>query len=311
MNAKQGINLTMQMAVRDCLINNATITATIPGFAAFFTPFSGNITLIENISEQQGFNRKGITGNKKQLKATLIALAKDTVSEVEAYAVNTNNTVLASEVHATESSLKSMAALKLRDKCQQIYDRAASNISALATYHITAATQTALQGAITNYNTAIPKVKLSASEKKQLTSQLKGLFKANEGLLKSIDTLIETIRVSQPVFYGTYKNSRKLTATGIHKLVLKVKVVDSVDGKTIKNVAFKFVQVNSDDQKTIMPDVKPIVRKTAVSGGFRAKQLDEGVYNVTVTKKGYKTQSIIINITHGETAKVDVMMEKN
>ena len=310
MNGKQEIKLTMEMAVRDELNINSTITATIPGFATYFTPFVANITQIQNISEQQGFSKKGISGNKKQLRTLMIVQGKDIASKVEAYAMNVNNAVLVSEIHFTESDLTKLAATELRDDCQKIYDRANTNIAALATYGITAAILTAFQTAINNFNVSIPKPKLGVAERKQLTSQLTSLFAANDSLLISIDKLIETVRVSQPSFYGVYKNSRKLTDTGIHKLVLKVKVIDSSDNNPIKNVELRFVKVNAADQKTILPDVKPIVHKTATHGGVNVKHLAEGAYSVTLTKNGYKSKNIIVNITHGEMAVVEVVMEK-
>lgn len=310
MNAQQEIKLTMEMAVRDCINNNATITATIPGFSNFFPSFTANITQIQNISEQQGFSKKGISGNKKQLKAVLVVQAADIARKVAAFALNTNNAVLGSEVHFTESDLKNMSGSQLRDSSQRIYDRANSNVAALATYSVTAAILTAFQTAINNFNAAIPKPKIGAAERKQLTAQLKSLFAANDSLLASMDKLIEVIRISQPVFYGNYKNNRKLTDVGSHKLVLKIKVIDASNNNPVKNTEFKFVQVSSDNKMISLPEIKPILKKTATHGGINMKHLPEGVYQVTVSKKGYKTQNLTINITHGETTNVNVVIEK-
>jgi hypothetical protein len=139
---------------------------------------------------------------------------------------------------------------------------------------------------------------------------LADLFSQNDNLLILINKLIEAVRFSNPEFYAVYKNSRKLYDTGIQKLKVKVRVSDAADSSPIRNVELKFVPINPVDTKTMLSDTKPVFHKTAVHGGVNVKHLPEGVYNLTLIKNGYKPQNIVINVTHGELTKLDIVMEK-
>jgi hypothetical protein len=309
MNSKQVVKITMKMSVRDCVNNNSTVITAIPGFDAVFKPFSDNIVKIQNLSEQQTASRKGITINKSNLRSMLIMTGKDIAAKTEAFAVNTDNTELAAEIHFPISELNKVSSVVFRDICQLICDRATANAAALINYGVTAADISDFQTRIDAFNVSIPKPKLGNAEKKQLTKQLSDLFSENDTHLVSMDKLIEIVRYSQPDFYELYKNCRKLNNIG-HKLVLKLNVIGADDKKPINRVELQFVRVNADDRKTTGPDTKPVSHKTSVHGGANVKHLPQGVYSVTLTKNGYKPQTVIINITHGETAKSEIAMER-
>ena len=127
---------------------------------------------ILTIAEQQKIDKQGITDSKNQLKENLVLLAADTARKLTAYAKLTNNLVLAKEINYSPSKLRQVADTATRDYAQIIYNRAQTSVAALATYGITAATQTALLGAITAYATIIGKPRLGITETSQATKQL-------------------------------------------------------------------------------------------------------------------------------------------
>ena len=172
MNNYQESKLSMYLAARDYMNSNTAILNPLPNFPANFTAFQNAVTQIQGSSEQQNFDKTGIAVNKNQLKQTLVTLAADASRKLTAYAKFTNNQTLLSEVNYSESDLKRRADTNLKDAAQGIYDRAQPIVASLATYGITAATQTALLNAINAYNAAIPKPRLGITEKKQSTSSL-------------------------------------------------------------------------------------------------------------------------------------------
>ncbi len=157
MNNYQESKLSMYLVVRDYMTTNATILNPLPNFTTNQTAFQNAITQIQTSGEQQNFDKTGIAGSKNQLKQTLVTLAADAARKLTAYAKFTNNQTLLSEVNYSESDLKHRADTNLRDAAQGIYDRTQPIVASLATYGITAATQTALLNAINAFNTAIPK----------------------------------------------------------------------------------------------------------------------------------------------------------
>jgi hypothetical protein len=314
MTSLQESRLSMFMAVRDFLTANATITATLPNYAGYFTAVQNGITSIQTIREQQEFDKTGITENKNQLKVTLVAQAIDISRKVVAYATVVNNTVLLEEVRYSESDLKRSPDTILKDRCQVIYDRANANVAALATYGVTAAILTNLQTAITNYNAAIPKPRLGINDKKQATIQLSNLLDTVDSNLYKIDTLVEIVRTSQLNFYNSYKNTRKIVSTGVGSLALRGTAIDIQSGDPVTNATFTFSQ-NGGTSKAASASASGngnghIVKKTAAKGNFNIKSMPEGNYSVTVTKPGYKDKVVTVSVTDGELCDLEVEMEK-
>ena len=240
MTSEQESRFSMQLVARDFLTGNATITATLPSNAGFFTAVTTGITQIQSIREQQEFDKTGIAVNKTQLKTNLVALAIDVSRKVIAYATIVNNAVLLKEVKYTESELKKSADSILKDRCQVIYGRANANLAALATYGVTAAILTNLLNALNAYNTSIPKPRPGIADKKVATEQLAILLKSVDDNLAKIDALVEIVRVTQANFYSEYKNARKVVETGVGSLTVKGKITDSVSGVGLKGATITF-----------------------------------------------------------------------
>lgn len=88
-----------------------------------------------------------------------------------------------------------------------MYDRAQTNVAALATYGITAATQTSFLNAINTYNASIGKPGATRIESGQTTKQLVSLFNTANNTLDNMNAGVKIVRISQPAFYTGYKNT--------------------------------------------------------------------------------------------------------
>ena len=176
MTNKQESYEKMSVATASYLLANATITAGLPSFSNYFTVIQTTNGQIVVLATQQETDTSGNTKNKKQLRTTLISQAIDVDRRTVAFATNVNNNVLLSQVNYTESDLKKSSDTKLVGICQVIRDSANANVAALATYGITAAILTTLQTSITNFNNAIPKVRVGNTDSSEATQQLKVAF---------------------------------------------------------------------------------------------------------------------------------------
>jgi len=318
MTSKQESKLSMFLAVKDYLTANATIVSALPNYSGYSTTFQNSITGIQTYAEQQMFDKTGISASKKQLRSTLVALAVDTSRKLTAYAKFANNQVLLKETKFTESDLKSGADTALRDYAQGIYDRAQTNLTALATYGVTAATQTALQSAITAFVASIPKPRLGITDKKQSTIQLANNFDAADMALENIDIIIEMVRVTQANFYNGYKTARKIIETGTNSLSLKGFVTDAATGEPLKGVTINFcpecvepTQKAAANGMSAAKEEVVLTKRTAEKGGFNIKSLPEGVYRVTIKKNGYQEQVVTVAVTDGEMGDLNIGLSKN
>ena len=106
----------------------------------------------------------------------------------------------------------------------------------LAEYGVTAEVTANLGNAINMYALAVPKPKLGIDEIKQITSDLNVKFKTNNALLRKMDALVELEKASNPNFYNSYKNLRKIVIFGRGSLAMKGLVKDADTGNGIHKV---------------------------------------------------------------------------
>ena len=312
MTNEQESRLSMYFTFRDFQAPYTAITNPLPNYTANSTTFTNTIPQIQGIAEQQKISKKGVTDVKNKAKETLIVISADYARKLGVFAKFTNNLTLAQEVKFTESKLRQAADTAVKDYAQIVYDRAQANVSALATYGITAATQTALLNAINAYNATIGKPGASRTESGKITKQLEKLFKTAEAALANMDAAVEIIRLTQVDFYNSYKNARKVIETGTGSLAVKGLVTDAHTGEPLKGVSLSFsLDGNGTMLKAAKATTESIVKKTAEKGGFNIKSLPSGVYTVTVKKVGYADQVVTVAVADGELTDLNIQLVKN
>ena len=303
MTAKEESKLKMYLTLRVYLMSNPAITATIPNFSEFLAALDAAILQIQTNSEQHQYNTKGVTGNKKQLKESLILITADASRKIQAYARYVNDTVLLTETKLNDSFLKELTDLKLLDSSNGLYSRIDAHIADLTTYGLTAASQTAYRTAITAFGAAIPQPRQSQLEKKENTLLENQGFEAGDAAVDNIDMVVEIVRLTEPTFYAGYKNARRIVEQGTGTLQVQGLITDAATGQPIVDATLVF---RLSGQTEIA-----IEKQTAAKGGFMIKSLPEGIYEVTVSKTGYKTQTVTINVTPDQLCNVEVGLEKN
>ncbi|MBK8808983.1 MAG: carboxypeptidase regulatory-like domain-containing protein [Bacteroidales bacterium] len=314
MDSIQKSKIGMGMVTRDYVLQNATITDSLPNFSVNFTLCQSTIIEIQAIAELQDFEKTGITESKSQLRMNLCNSAADYSRKMVAFAAFTNNAVLLQEIKISLSDLKRLAAIDLKTKGQELYDRAQSNLGELATYGIVAETQTTLKTLISEFNASIPKPRLGIDEKKQATQQLAALFKTLDTALNNMDLAIEIVRLTQVNFYNGYKTARKIIATGASTLAVKGLVKDATTGAPVKGAQVEFCR---EGAAMIMGKAQTgtskivLSKKTADKGGLLVKFLPAGRYQVTVKKVGYADVVTSIDVNDNEMCLLYVEIMKN
>lgn len=311
MDSKQETKLSMYIAVRDYLAKFLTILNALPNFSTFYTALQNAITQIQGTGEVQGFDRSGNASGKNLAKDTLVTLAVDTARKVKAYAKFVKNQVLLKEMDITESELKRMADTKLKNAAQGIYDRAQANLTSLATYLVTAATQTALQTAITNFDKTIGQPRLGTTDTSKATKQLVTLYKTGDATLDDIDTVVEIIRLTQVDFYNGYRSVRKLVSNGSSTLAIKGMVTDVVTGGGLKGAKITFTLNGGATLAKGVNGKNGFTKKSADKGGFLVKSAVDGTYDVLVELPGYKKANAKVSVVSGQMSVLDIGLEKD
>ncbi len=310
-NFQEGIE-KMSVATVAFLLANGAITTSLPNFSVYFATVQTTNSQILTAKVQQEANKSGDTATKKMLRTNLIALAIDVIRKEIAYATNVNNAGLLKLVDYTESKLKRSSDSNLISISQVIRDSANANLAALSVYGVTSVVVAALQTAITSFNATIAKGRVNTTDSGEATTLLTGLFKTLTTNWEKIDTLVEMVRTTQPVFYDEYQKVRKVIVAGSAKLAVKGLVTDALSGEPVKGAVLSFLpEGGSSLAKAAKTPTGSIVKKTAAKGRFNIKSIPAGVYTVTIQKIGYADQVTTVTVADGELTDLKVQLSKN
>lgn len=302
MTNKQSSKLKMYLALRIFLKTNTTLITTLPNVNEFLTDLDKAIILIQTNSENQLFKSSGIADDKKQNRDKLEIMILDNAGRLAAYAKYAKNNLLIAESRFSMSSLKNNTDLELVEISNGIYNRIETKITELSTYGLTAATQTLFKTSTDVFNTAIPAVRQTQVSQKENTLQInKGISEADVAI-DNLDTLVEMLRFSNPVFYTDYKATRMIIDAPSIALAVKGMLVD-VDGNAVKGVDITFMDKNNNH-------VVVLKKKTAEKGGFTVKSIPEGEYGLMIGKTGYISQTMDIVVNNTETTVINIEIIK-
>ena len=127
----------------------------------------------------------------------------------------------------------------------------------------------------------------------------KGISEADVAI-DNLDTLVEMLRFSNPVFYTDYKATRMIIDAPSIALAVKGMLVD---GNAVKGVDITFMDKNNNH-------VVVLKKKTAEKGGFTVKSIPEGEYGLMIGKTGYISQTMDILVNNTETTVINIEIIK-
>lgn len=302
MNIYQQSKLKMYLTVRIYLLSNPAITAKLPNFAEFLTALDAAILQIETNSEQRQYNTTGVADNKQQLRDEIVSLTVDASAKMQAFAKYTHNTVLLSETKFKKSDLIHISSLELVDIASGLHSRINLHLVNLNLYGLTAATQTDFRTVIDSYKESIPQPRQSQLKSKENTLLETQGFAAADEAIGNIDSVVEIVKLTEPLFYAGYKNARKIVEQGTGSLQVQGIVTEAATGKPIPNATLTFRQSGTTEVA--------MEKETAAKGGFMIKSLAEGIYDVTVTKVGFQTHTNTVTVRWDQLCNVEVGLEK-
>lgn len=152
-------------------------------------------------------------------------------SALYALGIATGNEELKSLSVGSESSLKKMRDSEFLAKCKMIKKEAVTRLTDLAPYKITEGMLTELQEKIDGFEEALGGKDGGLTNRIALRKELSEKFdEADEIIEHEIDTMMELMRKSQPLFYYQYQAARTIKDLGSsHKVVEEAKT--DVSGK--------------------------------------------------------------------------------
>ena len=304
MTRRQLNKLSMLMALNEYFTVNIAIIKSIPNLESIANAIKSLINSMQLLSEQQITNRHGVSDSKKLIKAGLVADCADIARKLSAYAAINSNDVLLNKSKTSDYKLSRLSDEKLTSFCMLILDLGKQNLTAATSYGLNQASLIKLDTGIKSFVNAIPDPRLAIVDKKQATEQLVILFnQADERLVKS-DLLVGIVKLSQPIFFSNYKFVRSIIDRVGRGLQLKISVIDKSSGESIRGALCQLIHDTATNKASL------ISKKTATKGSTNIKSLDEGKYNLTISKSGYKTEIQVVYVTMNEFTRVIIKLEK-
>lgn len=298
MNATQESKLNMFRATQKHCNDNPTIVATIPAFQTAVGKLNTTIASIVATAQQEDLITKGITIDKAEAKKTLCQLAADIAAPIVAFASTTKNNKLSKEVNFTHSDLIRTKDDQLAPRCKNIADAAQANLAALNAYGISAATVTALQNTIINYQAKVPDPRNAAAQKATIRTNLKNLIKEADQILKlQLDKTIVGFKTANADFVSTYKTNRIIIDPSKTTTTLKGIIQSSA---SIAGVAGATILIVETDTKAVSNNL----------GEYEIKPVVSGQYTITVSASKHKVTVLKeVTIKQGQINKLDIVLD--
>lgn len=296
----------MYLTVKEFFATWIAVLNLLPHFTEFHTAFLTNLLAIQNLSEHQMFDNKGNGLNKKrkELKYALITFAGQTADKLYAYALFTKDQILQNELHYSVSKLKLSSDSTVLKWSKGIFERSKLHFTDVNPYGINDATQLDFNKLIDDFEKSMPAQRINATDKKLNTAKLADHFEKVDQSLVQIDALVKILNSTEPTLCITYDLRRKVLNYGIRTIAIRGFIIDAITRIGIKGVIITFVNADGTGMQPA------IVKKSAPKGGFIVKSLAEGIYQIKLTKIGYRDLIVTNTVVNGELCKINAEMIK-
>lgn len=295
--------LNMYRVVSEFLEPRLTILTGLPNFDRIFRSFQLDIDEIQSLSRQHSSDTASVNLSKEEVRQALLQSTGDIARKLHAFAISMNYQILITESRLSKGELENYSDLILLDKAQKIYSRAEHHITHLLPYGIEVNTLLEFKNTISNFFDLVPKPKVGSYESTLIENHLANHFRNADESLQYIDALIDIVRIPESDFYIKYRQARR-TEFATDSVALTGTVVDTETKVPIKGVTIALVRKDSLDMQSY------IVKNTSANGDFYVKSLAEGIYEVILSKGGYKDMIINCTVNKGKRNEINANLAR-
>jgi hypothetical protein len=303
MTTGQMNKLNMYRVVSDFLEPRLALLTGLPNFERIFRSFQSDIDEIQSLSKQHSSENEGIRLPKEEVRRVLLQSADEIARQLHAFAITMNYQILITESRLSKGELENYSDLILLEQAQKIYSRAVSHVAHLQPYGIEVNALLEFKNTINNFFDFVPKPKSGSYESTLIESHLANHFRRADESLQYIDALIDIVRIPESDFYIKYRRARR-TEFADDLVALSGTVVDTETKTPIKGVTIALVRKDSLDTPSY------IVKNTSVNGDFYVKSLAEGIYEVVLSKGGYKDMVINCTVNKGKRNEINANLAR-
>lgn len=207
--------LIMLKAVLSLLQQYQSLWQDATPLAEVYAYLKGLVAQIEEFKQVTSQSNSGLVAAKQNLQETLINQAFELASMLFAYARRNNDLVLQAKVDFTISQLRNLRDDELATKCLSVLTLGQSKADVLVEYGTTPEKLSMLDDLTNQYVEQLPNRRVTVSERKMANEKIKNLLaEALQATSEQLDRLMIRFKTSQPDFYASYLNARKVVDYG-------------------------------------------------------------------------------------------------
>lgn len=302
MNNRNENQITMFKAVFALCQANLAIIIANAGLNNIYVQFSALLTNMLPTLQAQILNRKGVTINKKDTRAKLVAAIEEAGGIIMSHFDSNHNNDIFVQANVSLSKLKTMRDMKLIVHANTIRDLLEEHQVALLPFGVDAAYIAAYDLLLDDYDSIVTAPTAASNARKTATLQLTAKVKEVSNFLrKDLDKAMLVIKRSEPDFYITYLNARNIIDLGIRHLpadtgIIKGTIKDEATGLIIPNAV---VQVINTPTIVIADEL----------GTFMVFGLPAETYSIKISAGGYENKIVEnIVVVVGDTISLDIVL---
>jgi hypothetical protein len=202
----------MFLTVQAVLDQNQSLWQSLVAFVAAYGKFKTSVQTINSLSQSLNGGTKGVTANKRLVRANMAEAAEAVAGAVGAFASATDNVELQDKVNYSANDIMRVRDTESPNIAQAIHDAANANIESLATFGVTAETLADLQSKINAYTGNVSAPRTTRSNNRAAGTMVETEFDAADKVLtEQLDGLmVAKFKKSQPSFYAAYAAAREI-----------------------------------------------------------------------------------------------------
>ena len=314
MQVRARTNFEMIIKVRAFCDEIKEHTAAIKGVAACITELDGCIKTVRDaqliLNAPQTKLTDYLLGKRYKLQQALLPV----LHAMQGLATVNDDPILSNKVKLTDSQLKTMRYFDLYMRCDGLIVDAQKLKNELADYMVTDAMLQQLTISYTEYSAALSEVsRMKVGIPTAKTNSDKAIFKGLKILSGRLDKLIGLLQYSKPDVYAAYKMARRHKEPAGKHRALTLRVIESSGNLPIQGVRisiFPQPETPATNNATLTGN-KPLLHKVSSANGLCwQKDVAEGNYSLTAYKHGFVPLTLPFSVTHKETTRLVLMMER-
>jgi len=284
-----------------CELNMALITPNV-GLNTTHTHFEAMFNALLPVAQVQIKNRKGITKDKHEARENLILAVEQATGIIKAHFDSVHNHDIFTSVSVTLSRLRTMRDIQLVPYVQNVIDLLTTHQVVLLPFGVDAAYISNLTDLLTVYNTILSMPTAARNSKSTATLELKNKTRELSVFLQNeLDNAMLILKTTQPTFYKTYRNARRIVDNGIRHIETKTGKIKGVVKDQVTNLVISDALIEVINTPTLVV--------TDELGEFTIANVPPATYSIKVSVGNYDTKTIDnITVTAPDTTELEIKL---